>query len=73
MNLPACLIIHTGGRSVFSENAAFISNESLIFLVEPQYLASLVSFKRDAKYCVSMVNVFLTLVSTYQSLPTFWL
>src|SRR6202012_3674640 len=31
---PACLIIHTGGRSVFSENAAFINNESLMFLIE---------------------------------------
>src|SRR5471030_370104 len=33
---PAWRIIHTGGRSVFSENAAFISSESLIFLLEPR-------------------------------------
>src|ERR1700760_735185 len=30
---PAWRIIQTGGRSVFSENAAFINNESLIFVI----------------------------------------
>jgi hypothetical protein len=32
INLPAWRIIHTGGRFVFSENAAFINNESLMVL-----------------------------------------